>query len=74
MEEEAEIFIGLDVAKVKHAVAIAEEGRSGEVRYFGEINSDAPSVRRMVARLEKHNKRLHFAMKLVPPGMDYSGN
>jgi hypothetical protein len=31
MEEEAEIFIGLDVAKVKHAVAIAEVGRSGEV-------------------------------------------
>jgi transposase len=68
MEEEAEIFIGLDVAKVKHAVAIAEEGRSGEVRYFGEINSDAPSVRRMVARLEKHNKRLHFCYEAGPTG------
>ncbi len=68
MEEEAEIFIGLDVAKVKHAVAIADEGRSGEVRYFGEINTDAPSVRRMVAKLEKHNKRLHFCYEAGPTG------
>ena len=34
-------------------MAIADEGRSGEVRYHGEIDSDPPSVRRMVARLEK---------------------
>ncbi len=33
MGEQAETFVGLDVAKAKHAVAIAEEGRTGEVRY-----------------------------------------
>ncbi len=68
MEEEAEIFIGLDVAKVKHAVAIAEEGRSGEVRYFGEIDTDLSSVRRMVAKLEKRNMRLHFCYEAGPTG------
>jgi hypothetical protein len=43
------------VAKAKHAVAIAEEGRTGEVRYFGEIGAEPVSVRRMVAiHLSKH--------------------
>ncbi len=41
------------MAKAKRAVAIADEGRVGEVRYFGEIASDAASVRRLVAELEK---------------------
>lgn len=66
--EEASIFIGLDVAKVKHAVAIAEEGRSGDVRFLGEINADPLSVGRMVTRLEKHNKRLHFCYEAGPTG------
>jgi transposase len=68
MEEEADVFIGLDVAKVKHAVAIAEEGRSGEVRYFGEIATDVLSVRRMVAKLEKRSRRLHFCYEAGPTG------
>jgi len=36
-----EAYVALDVAKLKNAVAIAEGGRSGEVRYFGEIASTA---------------------------------
>jgi hypothetical protein len=31
-------FVAFDSAKSKHAVAIAEDGRSGEVRYLGEID------------------------------------
>ena len=41
-------FVGLDVAKARHAVAVAEDGRQGEVRYLGEIGADAESVRRLV--------------------------
>lgn len=33
MEEYSEVFVGLDVAKDRHAVASAESGRTGEVRY-----------------------------------------
>ena len=32
MEEYSEAFVAFDVAKKKHAVAIAEGGRGGEVR------------------------------------------
>ncbi len=32
-----EAFIGFDVSKNSHAVAIAEGGRDGEVRGFGTI-------------------------------------
>ena len=41
MVDYSEVFIGLDGSKDRHAVAVAEGGRDGEVRYFGEIASDA---------------------------------
>ena len=34
-----EAFVAFDVAKLKHAVAIAEGGRTGEVRFLGEIEN-----------------------------------
>jgi transposase len=37
MEEYSEAFVAFDVAKKKHAVAIAEGGRGGEVRFVGEV-------------------------------------
>ena len=39
MKKYSEAFVGFDTAKHKHAVAIADSGRDGEVRYFGEIDS-----------------------------------
>src|SRR5215470_14296526 len=32
-------FVTFDSAKEKHAVAIADDGRDGEVRYLGEIDN-----------------------------------
>jgi hypothetical protein len=37
MGEYSEAFVAFDVAKRKHAVAVAEGGRRGEVRFLGEI-------------------------------------
>ena len=37
MQENSEAFVAFDVAKKKHAVAIAEAGRTGEVRFLGEV-------------------------------------
>jgi transposase len=68
MEKHTEVFVGLDVAKARHAVAVAEEGGQGEVRYWGEIEADPESVRRLVARLEKRNVRLHFCYEAGPTG------
>jgi len=68
MEKHTEVFVGLDVAKVRHAVAVAEEGRQGEVRYIGEIGADIKSVRRLVTKLEKRHGRLHFCYEAGPTG------
>ncbi len=35
MAEDSTVFVGIDAAKAKHAVAVAEPGRIGEVRYLG---------------------------------------
>jgi len=68
VEEHSEVFVGLDVAKVRHAVAVADGGRQGEVRYLGEIDADPASVRRMVARLEKRHRHMHFCYEAGPTG------
>jgi transposase len=43
MEKYSEVFVAFDVAKKRHAVAIAEGGRAGEVRFLGDVeNSSLP--------------------------------
>jgi len=68
VDEYSTVFVGMDVAKERHAVAVAEPGRQGEVRYFGEVNADAASVRKLVARLEKRHGKLHFCYEAGPTG------
>ena len=40
-----EAFIGIDVAKLRNAVAIAEVGRDGEIRSLGEVDASPESMR-----------------------------
>ena len=51
MEQYTEAFVGIDTAKNKHALAIADLGREGEVRYLGEIDSAPAAVERMIRKL-----------------------
>ena len=37
MGHHTEAFVGIDTSKLRNAVAIAESGRGGEVRYLGEF-------------------------------------
>lgn len=37
-----EAFVGIDVAKLRNTVAIANAGQEGEVRFFGEVNGIRP--------------------------------
>lgn len=39
MGEYSEAFVAFGVAKKKHAVAIAEGGRTGQVRFVGEVGN-----------------------------------
>ena len=65
MVDYSEDFIGLDVSKDGHAVA-AQGGGDGEVRFFGEIASDAATVRRFVRKLKRHGARLRLAPRRPP--------
>jgi transposase len=46
-------FVAFDSAKEKHAVAIADDGRDGEVRYLGEIDNSPDAVRKLAAKLSR---------------------
>ena len=48
MEDCRTAFVGIDVAKARNAIAIAEGGRGGEVRYFGEVEATLDNMRRIV--------------------------
>jgi transposase len=68
MEEYREAFVAFDVAKVKHAVAIAEGGRSGEVRFFGEVENKPAAIERTIKKLGKRYDRLHVCFEAGPTG------
>ena len=34
-----EAFVGIDVAKLKNAIAVAESGGEGEIRFWGEVDA-----------------------------------
>ncbi|MCP1845951.1 hypothetical protein ACVIHI_008586 [Bradyrhizobium sp. USDA 4524] len=72
VKDYSENFVGLDAAKDRHAVAIAENGRDGEVRYLGEISSDNASVGRLVRKLARPGLRLRFCYEAGPTGYGLS--
>jgi transposase len=68
MTQYSEAFVGFDSAKKKHAVAIADGGRAGEVRYIGEIDSSPAMVGRVIGKLAGRYERLHFCYEAGPMG------
>jgi len=64
MGKYSEIFVGIDTAKKKHAVAIADAGRDGETRYLGEIDSAPATVERVLKKLASKYEKVRSAMKL----------
>jgi transposase len=68
MEECSEAFIGIDVAKRRNAIAIAEAGRDGEVRYLGEVDASPEGMHKVVARLAAKYRTLHFCYEAGPTG------
>jgi hypothetical protein len=68
MVTKTEAFIGIDAAKLRNAVAVAEEGRDGEIRYLGEVDSSPESMRRLLAKLAAKYERLHCCYEAGPTG------
>jgi len=68
MGQYSEAFVAFDVAKMKHAVAIAEGGRTGEVRFLGEVENRPATIERTIKKLGKRYNRLHVCFEAGPTG------
>lgn len=66
-------FIGLDVHKETIAVAIAEDGRLGEIRFHGTIPNTPDAIRRLVARLAGPDVSLYFRYEAGGCGVSADG-
>ena len=61
-------FVAFDVAKAKHAVAVAETGRSGEVRFFGEVENTPARIERLIKKLAARYGKLQVCFEAGPTG------
>ena len=68
MDHSTEFFIGIDVAKMRNAVAVADGERGGEIRYLGEVEASEESMRRLVKRIAAKHGQVHFCYEAGPTG------
>src|ERR1035437_8880208 len=61
-------FIGLDTHKETIAVALAEDSRDGEVRYYGQIANTPAAIVKLVKRLASNYGKLFFCYEAGPCG------
>ena len=62
-------YVGLDVHKLTIAIAIAEAGASGEVRFFGEIANSPAAVASKVKKLAPPDTALTARNKVRQPSI-----
>jgi transposase len=68
MAEYSGTFVAFDVAKAKHAVAVAEAGRSGEVRFLGEVENTPARIERLIKKLAARYGKLQVCFEAGPTG------
>ncbi len=68
MGDSSEAFVAFDTSKLRNAVAIAEGGRDGEVRFLGEIDNSAAATAKLVRKLARQYRRLTFCYEAGPTG------
>jgi transposase len=61
-------YLGLDVHKETIAIAIADDGRRGDVRFYGQISNTPDAVAAMLKKLGNRHGRLHCAYESGPCG------
>ena len=61
-------YVAFDTSKETIAVALAEGGRRGEVRFFGTIANRPEAVRKLVDRLTGRHSQLAFCYEAGPTG------
>jgi transposase len=68
MREASEIFVGIDTSKARNAVALAEAGREGEVRFYGEIANTKEATTKLLTKLESYHQKVSFCYEAGPTG------
>jgi transposase len=68
MRDDSEVFVGIDTSKLRNAVAVADGGRRGEVRFLGEIENNGTSTAKLVRKLAAKHRRLTFCYEAGPTG------
>ena len=68
MDDHSVAYVALDTSKLRNAVAIAEAGRNGEIRYLGEIDNAPAATAKLARRLAKRHAALTFAYEAGPTG------
>src|SRR5258707_13680377 len=63
-----EAFVGIDTSKSRNAIAIADGGRGGEVRYLGDFPATEAAIRKLVAKLAAKYRDLMFCYEAGPTG------
>src|ERR1700731_4337430 len=63
-----EAFVGIDTSKSSNAIAIADGGRGGEVRYLGDFPATEAAIRKLVAKLAAKYRDLMFCYEAGPTG------
>ena len=68
MEKDSTGYVALDTSKLRNAIAIAAEGRDGEVRYLGEIDNTPTATAKLVRKLAKQHSAVTFCYEAGPTG------
>ncbi len=68
MGDYSDAFVGFDTSKLRNSVAIAEAGRGGEVRFFGEIENTPAATAKLVRKLSAKYRQLTFCYEAGPTG------
>ena len=70
MSKHTEVFVAFDTSKLRNAVAIADGGRAGEIRFLGEIENTAAATTKLVRKLEAKYERITFCYEAGPTGYE----
>jgi transposase len=68
MDDHIAAFVAFDTSKLRNAVAIAEEGRTGEVRFLGEIDNTPEATAKLVKKLAAKYERVAYCYEAGPTG------
>src|SRR5271165_1955268 len=68
MSDHSEAFVAFDTSKLRNAVAIADGGRAGEVRFLGEFESSTTATSKLVRKLAAKYQRVTFCYEAGPTG------